>query len=119
MATITEPTVEDIRSRSEDLGVEFYFAQFVDMYGRPSAKLVPAAYLDDLVSDGAGFAGFAAGEIGQLPSEPDIAAVPHFNSFTPVPWEAPLARFSCNLIVDGEEWPVDPRTDLRPLLQQA
>ena len=46
------------------------------MYGRPSAKLVPAANLDDLVTEGAGFAGFAAGEIGQLPSDPDIAAIP-------------------------------------------
>jgi glutamine synthetase len=119
MATITGTTVEDIRSRSEDLGVEFYFAQFVDMYGRPSAKLVPAAYLDDLVSDGAGFAGFAAGEIGQLPSDPDIAAIPDLNSFTPVPWEPSLARFACNVTVDGEEWPYDPRTILRRQLEKA
>ena len=119
MATITEPTVEDIRSRAEDLGVEFYFAQFVDMYGRPSAKLVPAEYLDDLVSDGAGFAGFAAGEIGQLPSDPDIAAIPDLNSFTPVPWEPSLARFACNVTVDGEEWPYDPRTILRRQLEKA
>jgi glutamine synthetase len=119
MATITETTVEDIRSRSEELGVEFYFAQFVDMYGRPSAKLVPAAYLDDLVSDGAGFAGFAAGEIGQLPSDPDIAAIPDLNSFTPVPWEPSLARFACNVTVDGEEWPYDPRTILRRQLEKA
>jgi glutamine synthetase len=119
MATITEPTVEEIRSKSEDLGVEFYFAQFVDMYGRPSAKLVPAAYLDDLVTDGAGFAGFAAGEIGQLPSDPDIAAIPDLNSFTPVPWEPSLARFACNVTVDGEEWPYDPRTILRRQLEKA
>jgi glutamine synthetase len=119
MATITGTTVEEIRSRSEDLGVEFYFAQFVDMYGRPSAKLVPAAYLDDLVSDGAGFAGFAAGEIGQLPSDPDIAAIPDLNSFTPVPWEPSLARFACNVTVDGEEWPYDPRTILRRQLEKA
>src|SRR6266568_1654147 len=113
MATITEPTVEEIRSRSQDLGVEFYFAQFVDMYARPSAKLVPAAYLDDLVSEGAGFAGFAAGEIGQLPSDPDIAAIPDLSTFTPVPWEPTLARFACDVTVDGEEWPYDPRTILR------
>jgi glutamine synthetase len=119
MATITEPTVEDIRSKSEDLGVEFYFAQFVDMYGRPSAKLVPAEYLDGLVTDGAGFAGFAAGEIGQLPSDPDIAAIPDLNSFTPVPWEPSLARFACNVTVDGEEWPYDPRTILRRQLEKA
>jgi glutamine synthetase len=119
MATITGTTVEEIRSRSEELGVEFYFAQFVDMYGRPSAKLVPAAYLDDLVSDGAGFAGFAAGEIGQLPSDPDIAAIPDLDSFTPVPWEPSLARFACNVTVDGEEWPYDPRTILRRQLEKA
>jgi glutamine synthetase len=119
MATITGTSVEEIRSRSEDLGVEFYFAQFVDMYGRPSAKLVPAEYLDDLVSDGAGFAGFAAGEIGQLPSDPDIAAIPDLNSFTPVPWEPSLARFACNVTVDGEEWPYDPRTILRRQLEKA
>ena len=119
MATITGTTVEEIRSRSEELGVEFYFAQFVDMYGRPSAKLVPAEYLDDLVSDGAGFAGFAAGEIGQLPSDPDIAAIPDLDSFTPVPWEPSLARFACDVTVDGEEWPYDPRTILRRQLEKA
>jgi len=71
MATLAAaPTVEDIRKESEQRGIEFYFAQFVDMYARPSAKLVPAANLDDLVSDGAGFAGFAAGEIGQFPYHP-------------------------------------------------
>jgi glutamine synthetase len=119
MATTVGPTVEDVRRLSQELGVEFYFAQFVDMYGRPSAKLVPAAYLDDLVSDGAGFAGFAAGEIGQLPSDPDIAAIPDLSSFTPVPWEPSLARFACNITVDGEEWPYDPRTILRRQLEKA
>jgi glutamine synthetase len=119
MATVTAPSVESIRSISEELGVEFYFAQFVDMYARPSAKLVPAACLDDLVTEGAGFAGFAAGEIGQLPSDPDIAAIPDLNSFTPVPWEPSLARFACDVTVEGEEWPYDPRTILRHELERA
>ena len=35
--------LEQIRATIADRGVEFIFAQFVDMYGRPSAKLVPAA----------------------------------------------------------------------------
>jgi len=118
MAT-TAPTVEDVRRISEERGIEFYFAQFVDMYARPSAKLVPAAYLDDLVSEGAGFAGFAAGEIGQLPSDPDIAAIPDLASFTPVPWEPTLGRFACDVYVEGEEWPYCPRTILRHLLDRA
>src|SRR6058998_3145989 len=119
MATITGTTVEEIRSRSERRGVEFYFAQFVDMYARPSAKLVPAANLEELVSDGAGFAGFAAGEIGQFPSDPDIAAIPDLRSFTPVPWEPSLGRFACDVYVEGEEWAYDPRTILRRQLEKA
>ena len=113
------PTVEDIRKEVADRGIEFFFAQFVDMYGRPSAKLVPAQNLDDLVADGAGFAGFAAGELGQAPSDPDIAAMPDLRSFTPVPWEPTVARFACDIYVDGEEWPYDPRTILRRQLEKA
>jgi glutamine synthetase len=113
------PTVDDIRRESDDRGIEFYFAQFVDMYARPSAKLVPAQNLDDLVSDGAGFAGFAAGEIGQVPADPDIAAIPDLRSFTPVPWEPTVARFACDIHVEGEEWPYDPRTILRRQLDRA
>src|ERR687883_500075 len=101
MATAVETSVDDIRRVAEERGIEFYFAQFVDMYARPSAKLVPAGNLDELVEDGAGFAGFAAGEIGQLPSDPDIAAIPDLRSFTPVPWEPSLARFACDVYVDG------------------
>ena len=119
MATAVAPTIEDIRRESEARGIEFYFAQFVDMYARPSAKLIPAANLESLVTDGAGFAGFAAGEIGQFPSDPDIAAIPDLRSFTPVPWEPGLARFACDITVEGEEWPYDPRTILRRQLDKA
>src|SRR2546423_8582384 len=117
MATVAEPSVENIRSISQELGVEFYFAQFVDMYARPSAKLVPAAHLEDLVTEGAGFAGFAAGEIGQTPSDPDIAAIPDLDSFTPVPCQPNLARFACDIPVEGEDWAYCPRTLLRRVLR--
>jgi glutamine synthetase len=113
------PTLDEIRKKSKDLGVEFYFAQFVDMYARPSAKLIPAWNLDDFVENGAGFAGFAAGEIGQVPSDPDIAAIPDLDSFTPVPWQPNLARFACDITVEGEPWPYDPRTILRNALGAA
>src|SRR5438094_9266872 len=119
MAVSVAPSLEEVRRVSAELGIEFYFAQFVDMYARPSAKLVPAACLDDLVSDGAGFAGFAAGEIGQLPHNPDLAAMPDLASFTPVPWQPGLARFACDVYVEGEEWPYDPRTILRHQLERA
>ena len=112
-------TLETIRSAMGERGVEFIFAQFVDLYGRPSAKLIPAANLDGLLEEGAGFAGFAAGEIGQLPSDPDIAAMPDLASFTLVPWQQNLARFACDVTVEGEAWPYCPRTILRNMLAKA
>ncbi len=114
-----QTSLDQIRSEVEARGIEFFFAQFVDMYGRPSAKLIPAAYLDSLVEEGAGFAGFAAGELGQVPADPDIAAVPDLASFTPVPWQPNLARFACDVRVEGEEWPYCPRTILRRVLDTA
>lgn len=111
--------LDRIREEVGRRGIEFFFAQFVDLYARPSAKLIPAAHLDDLVVDGAGFAGFAAGEIGQVPSDPDIAAMPDLDSFTPVPWQPNLARFACDVTVEGEPWPYCPRTILKGVLAKA
>jgi glutamine synthetase len=119
MAVVTDLRLEEIQKIVKERGVEFFFAQFVDMYGRPSAKLIPAANLEDLVTEGAGFAGFAAGEIGQTPSDPDIAAMPDLDSFTVVPWEQNLARFACDITVEGEEWPYCPRTILRRQVARA
>jgi glutamine synthetase len=119
MAVATDPRLEEIEKIARGRGVEFYFAQFVDMYGRPSAKLVPAANLMSLAEEGAGFAGFAAGEIGQVPADPDIAAIPDLDSFTLVPWQQNLARFACDITVEGEPWPYCPRTILRNVLARA
>jgi glutamine synthetase len=112
-------TLDDVRREVTARGIEFLFAQFVDLHGRPSAKLIPVGSLDDLVAEGAGFAGFAAGELGQVPADPDIAAMPDLDSFTPVPWQRDLARFACDVTVEGEPWPYDPRTILKRVLATA
>ncbi len=113
MAASADTVWKDMQER----GVEFVFAQFVDMYARPSAKLVPVGSreaFDGLLEDGAGFAGFAAGEIGQQPSDPDIAAIPDLASYTPVPWQTNLARFACDVTVEGRGLAVLPAHDPPP-----
>jgi glutamine synthetase len=112
-------TADEARDWVRRSGVQFLFAQFVDMHGKPNAKLVPAAHFDDILADGAGFAGFAAGEIGQRPSDPDLAAMPDVRSLTPLPWRPEVARLACDVHVEGEEWPYDPRTILRRQLERA
>ena len=42
------PTADDVRKAVKDDGIEFLFANFVDMHARPSAKLIPAEELESL-----------------------------------------------------------------------
>src|SRR4051794_22766412 len=117
--TMARPAAEAVKKRAEEEGIEFFFAQFVDMNAKPSAKLVPMSNFDGLVGEGAGFAGFAAGPIGQTPASPDMMAVPDLNSYTRVPFKSNLARLACDIVVEGEEWPYCPRTILRRQLARA
>jgi glutamine synthetase len=116
---VAPETAEGVRDLVRQGEIEFLFAQFVDMHGKPSAKLVPAHHLDDLLSDGAGFAGFAAGDIGQGPHHPDLIAMPDVRSYTPLPWRKGVARLACDVTVEGEAWPYCPRTILRNQLERA
>ncbi len=119
-STMIEPprNEDDVRRIVKEENIEFLFAQFVDMHGKPSAKLVPAHHLDDLLSEGAGFAGFAAGDIGQGPDDPDIIAMPDPTTLTILPWRPTVARFACDITVEGEPWPYCPRTILRNAMQR-
>src|SRR6187200_2005251 len=112
-------SADDVKSYIENNDIEFLFAQFVDMHGKPNAKLVPARHFDGLMEDGAGFAGFAAGAIGQFPHDPDLAAMPDPRSFVPLWWKPGVARLACDVHVEGEEWGYCPRTILRRQLDRA
>ena len=46
-----ESAADEVRRVVSEQGIQFLFAQFVDMHGKPSAKLVPAHHIDDLMSD--------------------------------------------------------------------
>ena len=112
-------TVDELRERIRDDGVEFIYAMFVEMHGKPCAKLVPVTKLDDLMENGAGFAGFAAGPIGQTPADPDILAIPDPDSYMVLPWEPNIAAIQCDPTVGGKDWPFSPRVILKRALKAA
>lgn len=98
-------------------GVRFLLATFVDMTGKPCAKLVPVEAADELENGAMGFAGYAAGLIGQKPQDSDLIAVPDLASFTPVPFiKEGLAVIHCDPYVDGTPWPYAPRVILKNTL---
>ena len=50
---------EQVRRQIQDASVQYLLVQFVDINGSPKVKMVPADHLDDVIDDGAGFAGAA------------------------------------------------------------
>src|ERR1700736_5132490 len=92
-----------LEAKAAEDGMEFFFAMFVDMHGKPCAKLVRGAAMD-VVMEGAGSAGFAAGPMCQTPADPDMIAVPDPASYMLAPWQPGLAVLQCDIHVEGEPW---------------
>jgi glutamine synthetase len=111
------PTLQDL---AKDAGTKFLLALFVDLRGKPCAKLVPVEAVDLLATEGVGFAGYAVGAMGQEPKDPDLMAIPDPASFTPIPFiKEGLAIVHCDPHVNGEPWPYAPRVILKSLIQQC
>ncbi|MCK8516333.1 type III glutamate--ammonia ligase [Methylonatrum kenyense] len=110
---------EDVLRIVKDRNIEFIYFQYTEMYGKPCAKIVPAWALEMIWESGAGAAGFAAGEIGQGPHDPDIEAFPDPTTFVQLPWQPELGLLVCDVYVRGEPWPYDPRLILRNMVEYA
>lgn len=110
----------DLAALAKKSGTKFILALFVDLRGKPCAKLVPVEAVDMLATEGVGFAGYAVGAMGQEPKDPDIMAIPDPASFTPIPFiKDGLAIVHCDPHVNGEPWPYAPRVILKSLIQRA
>jgi glutamine synthetase len=107
-----------MRARAD--GVRFLLALFVDLTGKPCAKLVPVEAADELQHEGVGFAGYAVGAIGQQPCDPDLIAIPDLASYLPLPWvREGLALVHCDPHVEARPWPFAPRVILKAQLDRA
>jgi glutamine synthetase len=110
----------DLATLAERSGTKFILALFVDLRGKPCAKLVPVEAVEQLATEGVGFAGYAVGAMGQEPKDPDLIAIPDPASFTPIPFvKEGLAIVHCDPHVEGNPWPYAPRVILKTLIQQA
>ncbi len=104
---------ESIRARLETDQIDYILAQWVDIHGTPRCKGVPASAFDQFIAGSAGFAGAATVGMGQGPHSHDLIGMPDLDTYTVVPWETGVARFACNIEVDGEAWPYCSRTALQ------
>ena len=81
--------------------------------------MVPVASFDDIVDEGAGFAGAALDGMGQGPHSHDMLARPDLDSYTPLPWRDGVARFACDLFVDGEPHMYCSRQNMKRVLGEV
>ncbi len=88
---------------------DYYLAQFVDIHGRPKAKLVPAKHQDMIFGTGAGFAGFAIAGMGMGPHGQEFMAIGDRKDVRPVPWMPSTAVVTCDGHVQGKPHPLDSR----------
>lgn len=112
-------TVSETSGHLAAAELEFFLCSFVEINGAPKAKLVPATHRASMAEEGAGFAGFAVGDMGQGPHSPDMAAIPDMESLTVLPWRKNIGWLASNVHVDGAEWEFCPRNILRRQLAQA
>ncbi|MGA9025936.1 MAG: type III glutamate--ammonia ligase [Steroidobacteraceae bacterium] len=97
----------------EDHKIRHVLAQFVDIHGAAKAKAVPIEHLDMVLTDGAGFAGFALWGFGMGPEGPDYMAVGELDTLHAIPWMPGYARIICNGTVRGKPYPYCSRVALK------
>jgi len=107
-------TRDQAKSFLEENQVKFVLAQFVDIHGVAKTKSVPVSHFEDILNDGAGFAGFAVWGLGQEPHDPDFMAVGDLSTLSLIPWQPGYARVVCNGRVRGQPY----RYDTRYILEQ-
>ncbi len=105
--------VTEARSLFAKHEIKFVLAQFVDIHGAAKAKAVPVEHLEMVLTDGAGFAGFALWGFGMGPDGPDYMAVGDLSTLTPIPWMPGYARLVCNGTVKGKPYPYCSRVTLK------
>lgn len=101
-----------------DNGVKYVLAQFVDIHGAAKAKSVPVDHFEEILTTGAGFAGFAIWGMGIDPHGPDYMAVGDLETLSLVPWQPGYARIVCDGHVHAKPWDIDARVTLKKLLKR-
>ena len=113
------PDREEVRKQMREDGIEYVLAQFVDINGAPKVKMVPVSHLDDVIDEGAGFAGAALPGMGQGPHSHDMLARIDLDTYTPLPWTGGVARFASDLFVDNKPHMFCPRQNFKRVLSKA
>ncbi|MCX4187098.1 type III glutamate--ammonia ligase [Methylophaga sp. OBS4] len=111
-------TVEEAKQFLKDNKIKYILAQFVDIHGVAKVKSIPAAHLEDILGNGAGFAGGAICGMGIKPNGPDYMARGDLSTLTVIPWQPGYARIICDGHVNGKPYNFDSRVVLKNQIER-
>ena len=98
--------------------VRYLLAQFVDIYGVAKSKAVPVDHLDDILTDGVGFAGGGVFGLRLSPHEAEYIVVGDLSTLTLIPWAPGYARMMGTGMVNGKPYPIDTRNILKSQVER-
>jgi glutamine synthetase len=111
--------VEKLRKEIDDRGIKYLIPSYVDMHGVPKTKIVPTAFLENMLGGSELFTGAALDGVPQNMSDDEVASVPDPDSFTPVPWRDDSAWFSSDLWLNDKPFEPCNRGILKRVLDEA
>jgi glutamine synthetase len=93
--------------------VRYVLAQFVDIHGVAKSKAVPVDHLEDILTDGVGFAGGGVFGMRLAPHEAEYMLVGDLSTLKLLPWAPGYARVMGTGTVGGNSHPMDTRNILK------
>ena len=108
----------DLAKVAKDTKIKYFLISYVDLFGGLRAKLVPAAAIEGMQKDGAGFAGFATW-LDMTPADSDLFAKPDPASLIQLPWKPEVGWLAADLWMDGKEVAASPRKMLKDQIAAA
>lgn len=108
----------DLAKVAKDKKIKYFLISYVDLFGGLRAKLAPAAAIEGMQRDGAGFAGFATW-LDMTPADSDLFAKPDPASLIQLPWKPEVGWLAADLWMDGKEVTASPRKILKDQIAAA
>ena len=109
-------TPDSAKKFLDEKGVKYVLAQFVDIHGVAKSKAVPVSHLEDVLTDGAGFAGAGAWGLGLKPHEPEYMVRCELDTLTITPWRPNTASMFGTGLVEDKPHNFDTRNMLKDQL---
>jgi len=109
---------QNLEAAAKAQGIKYFLISFTDLFGVVRSKLVPAAAINEIAEEGAGFAGFAA-HLDMTPAHPDMLAIPDVARMTQLPWNPQIAWIPGDLHMDDKIVEHAPRTVLKHLIAEG